>query len=215
MTSLIEIAVSLSSTLTLLLTLIPIPTIAYLIEFLSDRIHDLRFSVGSGSQLQNDNFSTHVMEFLEASPDPEIKRFSEEVGMHNVIEMSRFLNLLGDQTIQLTMRNDGKPLTSWILKTTKNTVEYINVIPGKIDESTINLEIDLSNFQLDGEKTSSRFSDIRTVFKLLLSNKGFKRQLNLMRLLFASGVELISHVGAKKVTGITINDRNNTSRRKK
>ena len=171
-----------------------------LAEFISDRVHDIRFSVGSGSQLQDDNFSAHVMEFLEASPDPDIKRYTQEIGMHNVIEMSGFLNLLGVQTIQLTMRDNGKALTSWIIKTTKDTVEYINVIQGKIDESTINFEIDLNDFQLDGKRKSSKFNDVLTIFKLLSSNRGLKRQFNLIRLLLAGSVELVKYTGRKNIS---------------
>lgn len=162
-----------------------------LMEFIAGRIHDLKFGVGAGLQLQEGNFSRHVQEFIEASPDPAIKRYTEKVGMHNVIEMSGFLNLLGAQTIQITVRNNGTALTSWIFKTTKNTVGYIQVIRGKIDESTINFDLDLKDFQLDGRRRSSKIDDIRIVVKLLASNKGLKRQLSMMRLLIASSIESI------------------------
>ncbi len=186
-----------------------------LMDFMADRISDIRFSVGSGLQLQDDNFGTHVHEFLEASPDPWIRNYTEEVGMHNVIEMSGFLNLLGAQTIQLSLKNDGTPLTSWIFKTTKKTVEYIDVIPGKKDESTINFEVDLNQFQLDGKGEPSKINDVLTVIKLLRSNKGIKRQFNLMRLILAGGVELVKYTGRKKFSGITTHDRDNNGGWKK
>jgi len=117
--------------------------------------------------------------------------------MHNVIEMSRFLNLLGNQTIQFTVRNDGAPPISWIFKTTKNTVKYIQVIRGKLDESTINFDVNLRDFQIDGEQRSSKIDNIQIVVKLLASNKGLRRQPNMMRLLIAGGIEFIKYLGTK------------------
>ncbi|MCX6665566.1 MAG: radical SAM protein [Euryarchaeota archaeon] len=169
-----------------------------LTTFIADRLAELTFSVDAGSQLQEGNFSQHAREFLEASPDPVIKRYTETVGMHNVIEMSRFLRLLGAQTIQITLKNDGTPPTSWIFKTTKDTVEHIQVIQGKLHESTINFNVDIQDFQLDGQKNLSQIDNLRIVAKLLASNKGLKQQYNIMRLFAAGGIEFIKYLGAKK-----------------
>lgn len=169
-----------------------------LTKFIADRLAELTFSVEAGSQLQEDNFSQHAREFLEASPDPVIKRYTETVGMHNVIEMSRFLRLLGAQTIQVTVKNDGISPTSWIFKTTKDTVEHIQVIQGKLNDSTINFNVDMQDFQLDGHRNLSQIDNLRIVAKLLASNNGIKRQFNMMRLFTAGGIEFIKYLGTKK-----------------
>jgi len=174
-----------------------------LMKFIANRIHDLEFSVNAGLQLQEGNFSQHVKEFIDASPDPAIKEYTENVGMHNVIEMSRFLKLLGSQTIQLSMKNDGTAPTSWIFKTTKDTVEYIQVIRGKLDESTINFDIDLRDFRLEGQQHSSKIDNLRIIAKLLASNKGIKRRFNMMRLFTAGGIEFIKYLGEKNVSNAT------------
>ena len=174
-----------------------------LTKFIDDRIHELEFSIDAGSQLQEDNFSKHIQEILEASPDPAIKRYTDTVGMHNIVEMSRFLKLLGSQTIQLTVKNDGTPTTSWIFKTTKDTVEYIQVIQGKLNESTINLDLDLNDFKLDGQQQPTKMDNIRIIVKLLASNKGIRRQSKMMRLLTASSIEFIKYIGTKNVSRVT------------
>jgi len=167
-----------------------------LMKFITDRMHNLEFSVDAGLQLQEGNFSQHAREFLDASPDPEIKKYTEKVGMHNVIEMSRFLNLLGEQKIQLSLRNDGMPPISWIFKTTKDTVEYIQVIRGKLDDSSINFDINLQDFRLE-QRSFSKIDKVQIVAKLLASNKGIKRKINLIRLLAASGIDVIKSLGPK------------------
>jgi radical SAM superfamily enzyme YgiQ (UPF0313 family) len=174
-----------------------------LMKFIDDRIHDLEFSVNAGSQLQKGNFSQHAREFLEESPNLAIKEYTENVGMHNVIEMSRFLKLLGSQTIQLTVKNDGIPPTSWIFKTTKDTVEYIQVIQGKLDESTINFNVDIRDFQLDGQQNLSKIDNLRIIAKLFASNKGIKKQSNMVRLLAAGGIEFIKYLGTKNTSNGT------------
>jgi len=157
-----------------------------LMNFIADRMHELKFSVDTGLQLQEGNFSQHAKEVLDASPDPEIKKYTNKVGMHNVIEMSRFLKLLGEQKIQLSIKNDGMPPTSWIF-----------VIRGKLDDSSINFDINLQDFQLDGQRRLSKIDKLQIVAKLLASNKGIKRKTNMMRLFVASGVDVIKYLGIK------------------
>ena len=110
--------------------------------------------------------------------------------MQESTRTSPFLKLLGAQTVQITVRKDGVPLTSWIFKTTRNEVEYVDVIPGKIDNSTINFDVDLEKFRMDGTK-ASRSEKIRIVLNIMKTNRGFRRQFNLMRLLIAGGFEMI------------------------
>ena len=173
-----------------------------LMKFIADRMHDLEFSVNAGLQLQEGNFSQHAKEFIDASPDPAIKEYTESVGMHNIIEMSRFLKLLGSQTIQLTVKNNGTTPTSWIFKTTKDKVEYIQVIRGKLDESTINFDIDINDFKFDGQQNSSKFDNVRIISRLLASNKGIKKQPNLVRLIAAGGIEFIKYLGEKNKSSL-------------
>jgi len=52
------------------------------------------------------------------------------------------------------VKNDGTPPTSWIFKTTKDAVECIQVIRGKLNESTINFDLDLNDFKFDGQQGS-------------------------------------------------------------
>lgn len=69
---------------------------------------------------------------------------------------------------------------------------------GKLDESTINFGINLRNFRLDGQQNLSKIDNLRIVAKLLASNKGIKKQANMMRLLVAGSIEFIKYLGVKK-----------------
>lgn len=89
------------------------------------------------------------------------------------------------------MLNDGVAITSWILKSTREEVEYIQVIQGKTDLSSINLEIDLKNFKFDEGNDLSIIDNLRILGKMLASNRGLKKQPNMIRLLMAGGLEFV------------------------
>ena len=159
-------------------------------KFIAERLHELSFSVDVGAQLQNKNLGRHVQAVIEASADPGVERYTREVGVHNLIDMGTFLRVLGNQTVQLTVINDGKAMSSWIIKTNRNGVEYIQAIPGKSDLSTINLDVDLDYFDFDGDHNLNALDSVRILGKMLASNRGIRKQTNLMRLVMATGTEL-------------------------
>jgi radical SAM superfamily enzyme YgiQ (UPF0313 family) len=113
-----------------------------IVDFAQERILNLGFMTNNGTELQKDNFEKHIKTFLEAYIDPRVEAYTRTVGVHEVLEMNRFLGILGPQKIQCTLSLDDTT-ASFIFKTTKTTVEYIRIIRGRQTDSTINLEIDL------------------------------------------------------------------------
>ncbi|MFH0897090.1 MAG: radical SAM protein, partial [Candidatus Bathyarchaeota archaeon] len=113
-----------------------------LIDFILERALNVRFMQNNGMALQKGNFGRHIKTFLKAYADPRVESYTRKVGIHNVLEMSRFLRILGPQTGQCTLNFDDTTV-SFIFKTTKNTVEYIQIIQGKEDNTTIDFDIDL------------------------------------------------------------------------
>lgn len=113
-----------------------------LMDFIYERTLNLRFMNNNGIELQKDNFDHHIKTFLDAYLDPQVEAYTREVGVHNVLEMSRFLRILGPNTVQGTLRIDGISI-SFIFKTTEDKVEFIRVIRGRQDDSTINFDMDL------------------------------------------------------------------------
>jgi radical SAM superfamily enzyme YgiQ (UPF0313 family) len=113
-----------------------------ILDFAQERMLNVGFLANNGTALQKDNFEKHIATFLEAYTDPRVEEYTRAVGVHEVLEMSRFLRLLGAQTIQCTMRLNDKT-TSFIFKTSKTNVEYIRIIKGRQADATIHLEVDL------------------------------------------------------------------------
>ena len=166
-----------------------------------ERLMDFQWSAGSGAQLQGANFDNHLVRMVEALPDPEIEAYTRRIGMHNLLEMSTFLRILGDQSIQITVRNEGKVLASWVMKTTPETVEYIQSIPTKKKDCTIDFEADLKDLKQNGNASDDIFVGVKIALNLLASNKGLKRRLNLFKLFIASGAEILRHFKYRKNGG--------------
>jgi magnesium-protoporphyrin IX monomethyl ester (oxidative) cyclase len=161
-----------------------------LAKFIAERVNELSFSVEMGAQLQNKNLGRHVLAVIEASADPGVERYTREVGVHNLIDMTTFLKLLGNQTVQLTVMDNGVAVTSWIITTTRDGVEHVRVIPGKSDLNTVNMDVDLKHFEFGEGRGMNIIDSIRILGKMLASNQGIKKQPSMMRLLVAGGFEL-------------------------
>jgi len=126
---------------------------------------------------------------MKAYPDPRVEAYTREVGVHNVLEMSRFLRILGPQIIQCTLSLDDVTV-SFIFKTTKSKVEYIRVIDGRQNNSTINFEIDLKSMSEQNQKTT--INTIKRSITMIMQEGNIKRLWNTFRLFVAIGSELLT-----------------------
>lgn len=156
-------------------------------DFIRERVLNVRFMSNNGMKLQEDNFGHHIKTFLNAYPDPRVETYTREVGVHNVLEMSRFLRILGPQTIQCTLSLDDITI-SFVFKTTKRTVECIQVIKGR-QHSTINFDIDLKG--MSGPSQKSKTQIVRGFIPMISQGGSIKRLWNTFRLLVAVGTEVL------------------------
>ena len=153
--------------------------------FIKEKMGELALSLEMGSQLQNKDLGKHVICAIRSSADPDVEHYTRDVGVHNIIEMALFLRLLGKQSVQITLMSDGLPITSWILNTTRDGVDNIQVIPGKSPQNTINLDVELDDFRFEEDQEMNIIDYIRILTKMITSNKGIKKRLNFGRILLA------------------------------
>jgi anaerobic magnesium-protoporphyrin IX monomethyl ester cyclase len=123
--------------------------------------------------------------FVMDMPNPELRRFTEQTGVHNILEMRRFLKLLGKQKLQVSLQFDGRESVSWVMKTNGDGVEYVDAIEGSTDDPTIAINIPLNN----GGPTARS-----VLVGMLRDNPGLKSRINLARLVTATGSEVLAGV---------------------
>jgi len=168
-----------------------------LAKFIDEMMHDLGFSLTAGSQLYSDRLNDLAREVVRASIDPGVEDYSREVGVHNVIEMSSFLRLLGEQTLQITVKSNGEAITSWVINTAQDKVRNIQVMAGCSPTSSIDINVDLEDFKIGNGGPLTALDNVRILTKTIASNQGVKRRFNMMRLMMASGFEMIRHQAGK------------------
>lgn len=174
-------------------------------KFITDKIVLLVFlaKAGFSQQESSENMAAQFETFIESMADPRVEERTRKIGMHQVIDMARFLAVLGSQTIQLTIRHKKRPLASYIMKTTRNAVEYIRIIPGRQGRATINFDLDFDLNRLEGDCNypfksirGSAQSYVYHLFKPLAAGD-VRGTLNMVKFTLATCVEIISTLGPK------------------
>ena len=159
-----------------------------IVDFVKERSLNLGFMSNNGNELQKDNFHQHVKTFLEAYVDPRVEAYTRSVEVHEVLEVSRVLRLLGPQKVQCTLNLDETQV-SFVFKTTGKSVEYIQVANGRVADSTINLDVDL-NWLLE----PSNLNLLKTPAYLFQNNLSVKKLWSTFRLFVAVGSEFLISV---------------------
>lgn len=147
------------------------------IKLLMDMGHDALF------QIQNNQFLSHILEFVAEAPDESIEEKTRTLKIHEQIKMDRFLKILGNQTIEITVVHKTQPLTSWILKLKNHTVDCIKVIRGEATGATIHFRFDLESYESNPNPSLVR--KVVLFLKFLQSPKGISGKINTAKLLLA------------------------------
>ncbi|MEN6443967.1 MAG: radical SAM protein [Methanoregula sp.] len=160
----------------------------FLEDFIGGILNTLRFGWNTTADLQAENIFTHMRIAAEAGANSCVEEYTREVGVHNIIEFPRFLlKVLGDQKIQFSITREGVPITSYIIKTTASSVEYVKAISGKVDDATINLDVDLNDLDLSKGTTSNR-EFLKNCIRATISLRGIDEMWQRTRLLAAIGL---------------------------
>jgi len=161
-------------------------------DFIDDVITKIKFGINAGYDLRKGEFDDHIKIVLDAILDAEIEEKQRKIGMHDVIEMSRFLKIFGAQVIQITLMYDSRAV-SYIIKTTEKSVDCIKTISGKQGNATIDINIDLGE-TINLLNSYSQFNPINYIYLLQqtrnIKGRNIKGLLNILRLCAALTADL-------------------------
>jgi len=167
-------------------------------EFIKGILTTLSFAWNTTSDIQAENVLTYMRVAAEAGADPCVEEYTRKVGIHNVLEFSRFLfKILGSQRIQFTITSEGVPITSYIIQTTGSTVEYVKAISGRLEDATINLDVDLGD--LDFSDTNSPMTLLKNWIRATVSLREVEEMWSRLRLLAALGYESTRQIMYRKI----------------
>jgi radical SAM superfamily enzyme YgiQ (UPF0313 family) len=156
------------------------------VDFVQERTLNLGFMANNGNELQKGNFDQHIKTFLEAYVDPRVETYTRTVGIHEALEITKFLRILGAQKIQCTLNLDDTTV-SFLFETTSKSVEYVRISYGRVEDSTVNLDVDLN--WLAKPSVSNLAKTPAYLFK---NNLSVKKLWNTFRLFVAVGAEFLA-----------------------
>ena len=142
-----------------------------------------------GLSLRKHQFKKDALYFFKGFGEaPNVRQRTSKMQIHTFIEMSRFLYLLGSQKVQISIIQNQHPIMSALIKTNPHALEWIDTIPGKLSEVTIDVDVP---YEIIGSNSlrSMIIIIINIVVKPLLSHR-VKKVLNRIRLYLAIFVEV-------------------------
>ena len=153
--------------------------------------------LGSGANTEFAELDPAML--VQDMPTPALRAFTERHRMHEFIEMRRFLRILGEQHIQVTLQSQSRDVVSWVARTTPRSVEYLDAVHGVPSERpTVLINIVMDPGALTGRKILRR---------LLEDNPNLRARVNLLRLAAAAGSEVarayIDGAAEKVRSGVT------------
>jgi hypothetical protein len=157
-----------------------------IMDFVLERTVDIEFMINNGNTLQNSNFTKHIKTFVEAYVDSRVESYTKEIKLNAVLEMKRFLKILGSQKIQCNLSIDNINVI-FIFKTTGKDVEYIQAICERQDDATINF-----NVNLDWLSEPELGNWVEKFSFLVSDNLNRKRLWNTIKLFTAVGTEFFA-----------------------
>ena len=160
--------------------------------FVDDSAGKIMFGKNAGYDLRKGTFENHLKAVLEAIVDAESEEKERKIDMHEVVEMSRFLGILGSQKIQCTLRYKKQPPVSYIIKTkcsSAGIVEYIKTISGKQDDATINITVDLDEAIKSINNDDLFFNGIESFMFLVKTARNPKGVWNIFKLCAAISID--------------------------
>ncbi len=137
--------------------------------------------VGSDADDEISDLDTSML--VKDMPNTELRRFTEDNAVHEILEMDRFLRILGDQKIQVSLKLNSEDSVSWVMKTSNAGVEYLDAINGTTENPSIAVNISMSSGSLDPKKIIRR---------ILKDNNDMRSRINLMRLAAAVCSEVLT-----------------------
>ncbi len=168
-------------------------------DFIYDMIAKAKFARNAGYDMINGEIEDYVKVVLDAIIDAEMEENWRKISMHDVIEMSRFLKILGPQVIQITLKCDNQ-IVSYVIKTTSKKVEFIKTISEKQNNATIDINIDLDEV-INSFNSYSPFNRLNYI-SLLKQAQNVEGILNVLRLCSALTMDLSCSFLKDKITVI-------------
>lgn len=161
----------------------------HLFEFISSRINGLYYMTHGGLSLRKYQFNRDGYYFFRGFAEaPGVRERTSKMHIHEFIEMARFLHLIGSQKVQISIIFNQRPIMSVIIKTNRHALEWIDTMPKKIADATIDVNVPYEIFSANSIPATLLLI-VTIVIKPLVSSN-LKLVVNRVRLYLAIFIEV-------------------------
>ncbi len=167
-------------------------TTSSMMKYLNDR---LRFITTVGAVYRPEDGPEYGKIFLRAQANPFTRKRTKNIGISNMMEISAFLKVFGNQKIQATMHDNGKPFITYVLKFSKDKFEYIDATRTPHKDATLELDVDLNLMKI------AKVSKMKAVMSLVGPILKRGQALVLCRLVLAGLANHIAVAKSNRVAG--------------
>jgi radical SAM superfamily enzyme YgiQ (UPF0313 family) len=115
------------------------------------------FIMNAGSDYQPEESGHFGKVFLRSQVNPYTRVRTSRIGFHNVIDLERFLRVMGPQKFQISLSHDGEPFAHYIMKIDSEKVHYLDITDKRAPDATINIELDLNDLAMVTNGEMGRF----------------------------------------------------------
>jgi radical SAM superfamily enzyme YgiQ (UPF0313 family) len=100
----------------------------------------------AGSEYETHETGTRMARvFLGGQVNPHTRIRTQKMGIHNIVDLDNVLPILGDQKLCITVRQAGEPFAHYVLKTSADRVEYLDITAEPQPDATVGIELDLED----------------------------------------------------------------------
>jgi hypothetical protein len=157
------------------------------------------FIMNAGTDYQPEESAHFGKVFLEAQVNPYTKIRTSEIGIHNVVDLSRILRIFGDQKIQISLKHSGKPFVHYVIKTDHEKVHYLDTTAKGHNDATVNVEIHLEDLEFLSNGKKGHFA--AKILARILRKSKLRALLKGAFALFSSFLEMKVENGRKGDNG--------------
>jgi radical SAM superfamily enzyme YgiQ (UPF0313 family) len=115
------------------------------------------FIMNAGGDYQPEESLYFGKVFLTAQVQPYTRIRTENIGIHNIIDLDAVLSVMGDQKLQATLVHKGEAFAHFVVKTGPDRVHYLDICGRPHEDATVNVELHMEDLKVL-EKSKGRFA---------------------------------------------------------
>jgi hypothetical protein len=156
------------------------------------------FIMNAGGDYQPEESLYFGKVFLTAQVQPYTRIRTQNIGIHNIIDLEAILSVMGDQKVQATLVHQGEAFAHFVVKTGPDRVHYLDICGRRHDDATVNIELHMEDLKVL-ETSKGRFA--AAIVSRMLRKSRWRSLASTALALFTAVLEVKGTMAGSKANG--------------